>query len=155
MAPVPQPEVNHTKKPKVHRPRLHQNHVDQNHLSLKHSPVMVGTSSVPLSMGPLVENQGLLVHWGLADATECHEVTDNCRQTAGHRCCSSILLVIAHGDLHSNSLNLSTVPPLLRVPWLGITFQGSGTWDFEEFFKSTKGSQSGLILADIRIHPSD
>lgn len=108
-------------------------------------------------MGPLVENQGLLVHWGLADVTECHEVTHGCRQTAGLRCCSWILLVTVYGDLHTHSPNLPTVPPLLRVPWLGITSGAVAHGILKGFLgiQGEKGSQSGLILADIRIYPSD
>lgn len=82
-------------------------------------------------MGQTACVPGPLVHWCLADATECHEVTHCCRQTAGLRCYSLIPLVTVYGDLHSHPLILPKLPLLLRAPWLGTTSQGSGASDFE------------------------
>lgn len=71
-------------------------------------------------MGPLVENQGFLVHWGLADATECHEVTVVDKQLG-----SSLLMGIC-------TLIPLTYPWFLSTqsPMVGHSFSGQWCMEF-------------------------
>lgn len=51
-------------------------------------------------MGPLVENQGLQVHWHLAGAMECQKDTTVDKQLAFTTTVGSLLSIV-HSDLHT------------------------------------------------------